>query len=72
MIDFLSTVPFDLLVGLFAPESARDARSTKLLRGMRLIKLVRLVRLLKLEALIEQAAEVLHVNSKYAALRRSD
>lgn len=70
IIDLVSTLPFDKIGKLImGPDGGAEAlRSTKILRALRLIKLVRLLRLLKLEALIEMAADMLQINSKYLML----
>eukprot|EP00753_Platysulcus_tardus_P013246 PLAT3643.3.p1 GENE.PLAT3643.3~~PLAT3643.3.p1 ORF type:complete len:1420 (-),score=813.14 PLAT3643.3:357-4490(-) len=62
LIDFLSTVPFDLLGQWLLGGTSSALRSAKLLRLLRLSRLLKLMRLAKLSKFFGQYEHMLHVN----------
>lgn len=61
--DLLSTLPFDILVGLTTQADPTDVRSIKLVRIVRLIRLVKFMRLLKLGRSSTAFSEYMFVNA---------
>ena len=62
LIDLISSVPWDVVLGLFTGGNSAFAENTRALKAIRLIKLSKLGRLARVKKIIEQIEDIIQVD----------